>query len=183
MPHIHTEPGQHDHTASAFIVRTDTIKPHLLLHMHRKVGKLLQPGGHIELNETPWGSIKHELIEETGYAHDQLFLMQPPIRKLSSLTNAEIHPFPLCHNTHDYMPTCDHRHTDISYLFVTNQDPIGLPEEGESTDFRWVTLDDLEKLDDSEIASNCRQIGTLALLIVENKEWIKESKSVATWGK
>ena len=45
MAHIHTEPGQHDFTASAFIIRTDTPEPKLLLHRHKLVGKYLQIGG------------------------------------------------------------------------------------------------------------------------------------------
>jgi len=53
MSHIHTNPGEHDQTVSAFIIRTDTAEPELLLHVHKKLGVLLQPGGHIELNETP----------------------------------------------------------------------------------------------------------------------------------
>ena len=67
MPHIHTEPDQHDMTVSAYIVRTDSAEPLCLVHMHRKIGKLAQIGGHIELNETPWQSIAHELEEESGY--------------------------------------------------------------------------------------------------------------------
>lgn len=46
MAHIHTNPGEHDLTASAFIVRDDFAKPRLMLHMHKKLGVLLQPGGH-----------------------------------------------------------------------------------------------------------------------------------------
>jgi 8-oxo-dGTP diphosphatase len=66
MAHIHTKPGQHDFTASAFIIRIDTPKPKVLLHMHKKLGVLLQPGGHIELNENPWQAVHHEIEEETG---------------------------------------------------------------------------------------------------------------------
>jgi hypothetical protein len=49
MAHIHTEPGQHDFTASAFIIRLDRLdergQPKLLLHKHKKLHKLLQFGG------------------------------------------------------------------------------------------------------------------------------------------
>ncbi len=53
MAHIHTQPGQHDHTASAYIFRVDFDEPKLVLHLHRKINKYLQFGGHIELHETP----------------------------------------------------------------------------------------------------------------------------------
>jgi len=63
MAHIHTQPGQHDHTASAYIVRTDFDEPKIMLHLHRKIGKYLQFGGHVELHETPWQAVVHELRE------------------------------------------------------------------------------------------------------------------------
>ena len=53
MPHIHTEPGQHDHTVGAFIICLGNNSPKILLHMHKKLNKLLPIGGHIELNEAP----------------------------------------------------------------------------------------------------------------------------------
>jgi 8-oxo-dGTP pyrophosphatase MutT (NUDIX family) len=79
MAHIHTEPNQHDFTASAFIVRDDMDEPRVLLHMHRKLGRLLQPGGHIELHEHPWDSIAHELQEETGYMLADVEVLQTGI--------------------------------------------------------------------------------------------------------
>ena len=65
MPHIHTKPGQHDHTVSAFIVRLDGKQPRILLHRHKKSGVYMQFGGHIELHENPWQAISHELLEES----------------------------------------------------------------------------------------------------------------------
>lgn len=35
MSHIHTNPGEHDLAASAFIIRTDAPEPQLLLHVHK----------------------------------------------------------------------------------------------------------------------------------------------------
>ena len=57
MPHIHTEPGQHDQTVSAFIFRKVDGEYKAFLHMHRTLGTLMQVGGHVELDETPWGAI------------------------------------------------------------------------------------------------------------------------------
>lgn len=61
MPHIHTKPDQHDMTASAYILRQENGVWKCLVHFHKKVEKLMQVGGHIELNETPWQTITHEL--------------------------------------------------------------------------------------------------------------------------
>ncbi len=145
MAHIHTNPGEHDQTASAFIVRTDTETPKLLLHVHKKLGVLLQVGGHIEVTETPWDAIRHEIIEETGYDLDQLKILQPPVR-IKSLEGAVLHPQPVVQNTHNFDPEGQHKHTDISYAFATDSSPINQPASGESTIFRWVDLDDLRTL-------------------------------------
>ena len=100
MPHIHTEKGQHDHTASAFTLKHDIKKNEfrILLHMHKKYGKLLQPGGHIELHESPWEAILHELVEETGYlAKEMKVLMHGPISSgLTSETMTFIEGSGLC---------------------------------------------------------------------------------------
>ncbi len=48
MPHIHE---LYDFTASAYILHPTESK--ILLLLHKKLGKWLQPGGHIELSEDP----------------------------------------------------------------------------------------------------------------------------------
>src|ERR1035437_9256827 len=98
MAHIHTNPGEHDQTASAFIVRTDKAEPELLLHVHKILGVLLQPGGHVELDENPWNAICHEIVEETGFDLGQLMILQPKLR-IDSIEGAILHPVPLVHNT------------------------------------------------------------------------------------
>lgn len=173
MPHIHNENGQHDHTASAFIVRIDPKDetPRILLHMHKKYGTLLQPGGHIELHENPWQAVLHEVIEETGYELSQLGLLQPPYVPKINLTNGVIHPFPICHNTHWGDSEHTHKHTDISYLFITEEEPNGVPNEDESSDLRWVTLEELEAFKDEEVASIAREVSRAAFQIVKDDEW------------
>jgi 8-oxo-dGTP diphosphatase len=161
MSHIHTGPGEHDHTVTAFIVRTDGTEPKLLLHMHKKLGTLLPPGGHIELNETPWQAVLHEIIEESGYHLDQLRLLQPVVR-LRALAGAVLHPQTVVHDTH-VISASPHYHTDVSYAFVTNDDPMNHTHDGESADLRWHSLQELRDLDDAEIIENVRQIGEFVL--------------------
>jgi len=169
MAHIHTNPGEHDQTASAFIVRTDRTEPELLLHVHKKLGVLLQIGGHVELTETPWQAVCHEVVEETGYSLDQLKLLQPRLR-MKSLEGATLHPLPVVYNTHNFDPESIHKHTDVSYVFVTDSDPNGLPANGESTIFRWVNLKQLRALDKGVIFENVREIGEFILTDIL-KEW------------
>jgi 8-oxo-dGTP pyrophosphatase MutT (NUDIX family) len=157
MAHIHDLDGQHDHTTSAFIVYTGDTKPKLFLHMHKKFHKLLQAGGHIELNETPWEAITHELLEETGYDINQLEILQP-YHRIKFLPSVTIHPIPILHNTHKVDAEGKHMHTDLGYGFVTDQLPRGLPVEGESTDIRWLDLEEISNLKSDEIGFDTKHI-------------------------
>jgi 8-oxo-dGTP pyrophosphatase MutT (NUDIX family) len=162
MSHIHTEPGQHDPTVSAFLFRTDFDEPKLMLHRHKLLDRYLQFGGHIELNETPWHAIIHELREEAGYDIEQVQVLQPKER-LRELPGAVLHPQPVVQNTHRLGK--DHFHTDISYAMITNQEPRYSPEEGESTDIQLFTRLELEALGEDMIIPNVKY---LALYILDH---------------
>ena len=176
MPHIHTENGHHDHTVSAYIIKWDpnnlNEQPKLLVHMHKKFNKLLQPGGHIELNENPWEAIKHELVEETGYDIFQLEIIQP--RHLAfglNKTNMVLHPTPFVYNTHPTDPEGTHYHTDVTFLFLTTEEPNGEPGEGETTDLRWLTLDQIREDAESLLGSGVKAISEVAFEILQDKNW------------
>jgi 8-oxo-dGTP diphosphatase len=158
MAHIHTKPGQHDFTASAFIIRIDTLKPKVLLHMHKKLGVLLQPGGHIELNENPWQAVHHEIEEETGYHISQLKLLQPEIRIKELNEPSLAHPQPILISTHYIDSQGEHRHIEITYAFVTDEDPLNKPAVGESTLLEWLELSAINKLEPKIIRADTKQI-------------------------
>ena len=162
MAHIHTEPGQHDVTSSALIVRLDTPSPQILLHIHKKYGRLMQPGGHVELTETPWQAVLHEITEETGYNLEQLVVLQPKIR-LKHLSNGVIHPVPACESTHIAIEK--HFHTDRAYAFATYALPADLPAKGESTDLFWYDAAALVGLPDTEIGEDIRNICLFVLTV------------------
>ena len=54
--------GAHHLTASAII----TSRLGVCLHFHKRIHKWLQPGGHIDLGETPILAAQREVFEETG---------------------------------------------------------------------------------------------------------------------
>jgi 8-oxo-dGTP pyrophosphatase MutT (NUDIX family) len=162
MAHIHTGPGQHDLTVSAFIVRDAPGGPCLLLHRHKKLALLLQPGGHVELDENPWAAIIREIAEETGYRSTQLAILQPPQRMVGPLgDSAVLHPQPVSVLTHDYDPDGRHRHTDLGFAFLASEEPDSEPQAGESACLLWVSLAELALLTD--IPENTRQIGQFVL--------------------
>jgi 8-oxo-dGTP pyrophosphatase MutT (NUDIX family) len=162
MPHIHTKPGQHDHTASTFLFRTDFDEPKIMLHFHKKLKSYMQFGGHIELHESPWQAVIHELKEESGYDIDQVRILQPK-KRLEKISGAAVHPQPVIHTTHPIGD--DHFHTDSAYAVITDEEPHGLPDEGESTDIKLFTRLELVNLPDDKILENVREI---ALYIFDN---------------
>lgn len=153
MPHIHTAPGDHDHTVTAFIIRTDSDEPRALLHLHKKLDILLPVGGHIEVQETPWQGMAHELEEESGYSLSDLKILQPKDR-ITSFNDAVLHPYPISLNTHRVND--EHSHSDISYGFVASGDPKHTVKDGESADLRWLTRKEVADLPKGEITENTR---------------------------
>jgi 8-oxo-dGTP pyrophosphatase MutT (NUDIX family) len=158
MAHIHTDPGQHDLTASGFIVRADQGELKLLLHWHKKLHRWMQFGGHVELHENPWQAATHEILEESGYELSQLDLLQPAIPRMpADIPGTVFHPFPLYVMTGPF-PGLDHHHTDISYAFVTDQEPKHKVGDGESSVMRLFSLEEIKALPDTEILGNIRNI-------------------------
>ena len=157
MPHIHTEEGQYDFTISAFIARRFTDEWKVLLHMHRKLGKLLPVGGHIELNETPWEGLRHELKEESGYSREELKVLQPRERIVpTEYRRVVVQPIPIHINSHEIDSATHHSHVDYGYVLVATEDPSGTPDDGESLDLRWLTREEIQELSEDSIWSNTR---------------------------
>jgi len=147
MAHIHTQPGQHDHTVSIYLFRTDSHEPKLMLHLHKKIGSYAQFGGHIELHETPWQTVTHELEEETGYNISQLQILQPH-QRIRETTHFIVHPAPVIHSTMGYPGEGKHFHVDSAYAFITNEAPTRAPDEGESTDIKHFSREEFMRAKD-----------------------------------
>jgi 8-oxo-dGTP pyrophosphatase MutT (NUDIX family) len=164
MSHIHNKPGQHDSTISAFIVRIEKNgEPRILLHRHKKLNKLLQPGGHVELNENPWQAVIHEICEETGYEIHQLKVLQSAPNIPQNLQSyATFLPIPVVVNSHRFGDN-DHFHDDLGFAFLTTELPASEPDDGEKRDFHWVSLAKLGALTDDEIILNSREISRYVL--------------------
>ncbi len=157
MAHIHTLPGQYDLTVSAYVIRYENGHPLLLLHRHKVLGVWMQPGGHVELTEDPWQAVAHELCEETGYDLAQMKILQPAVRP-PRLPGVKLHPLPACLRSFPF-GDLDHQHTDLSFVFATDQVPLGRPGQGESTAFRWVDREALIALPAAETYEDVRTLG------------------------
>lgn len=131
MAHIHEKI---DFTASVFIVHEKKV----LLHLHKKLRKWLQPGGHIELDEGPLEAAIREVKEETGLDIELVGGEQLP---------------ELVHEPHDILPpkflnrhpfNDAHEHIDFTYFGRVVGGTLE-PEEGVET--KWLTKEELEKAD------------------------------------
>lgn len=172
MPHLHTNPGEYDHTVSAFIIKISDGIPRLLLHHHKQLGVLLQPGGHIELNETPWAAVAHEIEEETGYSLTQLNVLQPKDQLVvSNLPNTIVHPIPIVVSSHGSPKWEEHYHTDSAYAFITESTPDNPVQDGESDSLVWVTEEELETIPDTKIVAGIKLIG-LAVFTHFLHDWV-----------
>jgi 8-oxo-dGTP diphosphatase len=161
MPHTHTGFGEHDLTASAFVIRDDLEEPQLLLHMHKKLNVLLQFGGHVEITENPWQGIQHELREESGYTFEEVEVLQPK-DKLRSLSGVALHPTPITVMTHPFNEDKSH----LAFGFIAHAEPSLPPKDNESKDLRWFTYEQLTDLDATKIPKNVQEIGQYVLTTV-----------------
>jgi 8-oxo-dGTP pyrophosphatase MutT (NUDIX family) len=106
-------------TASGIVVgRRGTV-----LHLHRRLGIWMQPGGHIDAGETPDQAALREAIEELGL--DVAHPAGGPV-----LLHLDVHEAAL-----------GHVHLDLRYLlFGADDDPH--PPPGESPEARWYSWDE-----------------------------------------
>ena len=112
-------------TASAAIL--DPAAGRILLVMHRKVGRWLQPGGHCEADDaTLAAAALREATEESGIAG---------LRVLPGILQVDRHPAP-CN------PGVVDEHLDVRYLVLAPPDAAPLVS-AESDDVRWFGWDEL----------------------------------------
>lgn len=145
MPHIHE---LYDYTTSAFILHPS--EPKLLLLKHKKIGKWLQPGGHIELHENPLQALSHEIEEETGLTPEQYDIIEPadspkPIGKSASNT---VLPIPFYMNEHLWDGVGPHKHVDLCYLAKAKTQQLTKNPDGASA-IDWLALDEIIALNTS----------------------------------
>jgi len=132
MAHVHEKI---DFTASAYVVFGDKV----LLHLHKKAGVWLPPGGHIELNEGPVEAALREIKEETGLDVELVG------NKKSSFQGHEMRNEllpPKFLNRHWYDATKTHEHIDFTYFARATSADI-MPEDG--VQMRWFSKEDIEK--------------------------------------
>lgn len=95
----------------------------VVLHLHKRLDRWLQPGGHIDPGELPWEGALREAAEETGL--DVELPTGGPV-----LAHVDVHPGPR-----------GHTHLDLRYV-VVGADAEPSPPPGESQHVRWFDWDE-----------------------------------------
>lgn len=135
MAHIHEKI---DFTASVYIVRDNTV----LLHMHKKLGIWLPPGGHIELNEDPNEAVIREAKEETGLDID--LVGHGKTYGNSPYQPRDLIP-PRILNRHFFDASHTHEHVDMAFFAHAPQGEARPEEEGGI--IRWFSKEEIESND------------------------------------
>lgn len=121
-------------TASAIVVGDRGT----VLHLHKRLGLWLQPGGHIDVGEHPAEAVLREVREETGLA-----VRHPP--QGPHLVHVDVHP------------AGEHVHLDLRYL-VGGDDRDPQPEPGESPQARWFRWDEAVAVADAALVGALRAL-------------------------
>ena len=128
-------------TGSAIVVGPRGV----LLLRHKRLGIWLQPGGHIEPGETPWGAARREGEEETGLQLD-----------FEDRAGADAGEPALVH-VDVHAGGRGHTHLDLRYLLrAGDADPTPPPDE--SQEIGWFTWDDALEHADAGLSGALRAI-------------------------
>ncbi len=156
---------QRHFTATAFIINS---KQQTLLLWHKRLGRWMPPGGHIEPDETPQDAARRECKEETGMdveitgdpstglgASPDLFAANPDegcmlIKPIAMLLE----------NIPESKARNEPAHQHMDFLFVARpldeSQTLTLAEE-EGREMRWFTRKEVEALDErTEVFSNVK---------------------------
>lgn len=151
---------QRHFTATAFVIDS---QHRVLLLWHKRLGRWMPPGGHVDENETPEDAAKRECKEETNLdveivAEQQtnLFAQNPEEgRMLKKPIAVLLENIPESRERNE--PA--HQHMDFVYLArPLNEDQAEELAKGETEGMRWFTKEDIERLDEStEIFGNVKR--------------------------
>ncbi len=108
-----------------------------VLHRHRRLGRWLQPGGHVDFGESAAETAVREALEETGLEASH------PVAG-PSLVRLDVHA------------AATHVHLDLCFLLHVAGDRDPVPAAGESPEVRWFSWEHAEDLADEALRGALR---------------------------
>jgi ADP-ribose pyrophosphatase YjhB (NUDIX family) len=130
---------------------------------HKKSGKLLAPGWHLNSEEEPHKGALRELLEETGVEGRILNLLETP--QVETPSTAQL-PTPFC-ILYEKIPAEvegeEHMHIDFVYAVeISLFEPLSLHAEEVSL-AQWVPSEDIDHIDTYEnVKQVCRAISSIS---------------------
>ena len=116
----------------------------ILLGLHKKLGKWLPPGGHIEETENPLETAIRETQEETGIDVTPFFPKERPLD--GHATALPVPDFSFEETIPAHGNKLEHKHLDFIYVIhVPEVAPVF--DINESSDMRWFTKEEALQLD------------------------------------
>lgn len=115
----------------SYFVPFDPACGSVLVAAHRKSGLDLPPGGHCEVGELPWDTVRRECVEELG---------------IPAIALPRLGTEPLFLTVTETQGSVVRRHTDVSLwhvIEVEREDRRLRPDAGEFDGVRWLSFDEL----------------------------------------
>ena len=146
-------------TATAFIVDS---KQRTLLLWHKRLGRWMPPGGHVDDHETPEDTAKRECKEETGLDVEIVGESQPDLFSKNSHEGRMLKK-PIAMLLENIPASAErnepaHEHMDFIFLaHPLDESQVLTLQEAEGRELKWFTRSDIEALDETtEIFSNVK---------------------------
>lgn len=129
-------------TASAFVL--DPERAAVALVLHGKLGRWVQPGGHVEAED-----VSHEHAARREVAEE---ILVDDVASLG-LIDLDIHRFP------ERSGDPAHLHFDLRWAFVAHRRHLGIGDG--TSDVRWVPLDEVERMEEAGMVRAARKLREL----------------------
>lgn len=133
--------------------------PRTLLHFHKKLQSWLPPGGHIEINESPYEAALREIEEETSLTLNNsslkfIFKNKSTLSKLDHRSKLLEMPYFLLE---EEIETDTHFHLDwIYYAHIADEDLEIISKNMENNNFKWFDFNEL--LNEEQCFDNVKEL-------------------------